>query len=106
FQAEDGIRDDLVTGVQTCALPIYASSSPGSSGRAVTNRARASSTFQSPVVSMYVIVRYGSHSRSSANRVRMPRPSGGCHQCSARSEERRVGKGGGGGVWRWARQVK
>src|SRR5258708_29577146 len=25
FQAEDGIRDDLVTGVQTCALPISAS---------------------------------------------------------------------------------
>src|SRR5947208_7853855 len=24
FQAEDGIRDDLVTGVQTCALPICA----------------------------------------------------------------------------------
>src|SRR5947208_12543765 len=24
FQAEDGIRDDLVTGVQTCALPILA----------------------------------------------------------------------------------
>src|SRR5258708_7696833 len=23
FKAEDGIRDDLVTGVQTCALPIY-----------------------------------------------------------------------------------
>src|SRR5438552_14566138 len=23
FQAEDGIRDDLETGVQTCALPIY-----------------------------------------------------------------------------------
>src|SRR5207244_6683397 len=23
FQAEDGIRVDLVTGVQTCALPIY-----------------------------------------------------------------------------------
>src|SRR5207244_5123488 len=22
FQAEDGIRDDLVTGVQTCAIPI------------------------------------------------------------------------------------
>src|SRR5207244_5555194 len=27
FQAEDGIRDDLVTGVQTCALPI--SPAPG-----------------------------------------------------------------------------
>src|SRR5258708_23521186 len=26
FQAEDGIRDDLVTGVQTCALPIFAGS--------------------------------------------------------------------------------
>src|SRR5205823_7520403 len=25
FQAEDGIRDRLVTGVQTCALPIYRS---------------------------------------------------------------------------------
>ena len=23
FQAEDGIRDHCVTGVQTCALPIY-----------------------------------------------------------------------------------
>jgi len=23
FQSEDGIRDRLVTGVQTCALPIY-----------------------------------------------------------------------------------
>src|SRR5438552_13686932 len=29
FQAEDGIRDDLVTGVQTCALPIYRRPSPG-----------------------------------------------------------------------------
>src|SRR5258708_33755823 len=29
FQAEDGIRDDLVTGVQTCALPISCSG-PGS----------------------------------------------------------------------------
>ena len=27
FQAEDGIRDRLVTGVQTCALPILAESS-------------------------------------------------------------------------------
>src|SRR2546425_3120113 len=28
FQAEDGIRDKLVTGVQTCALPICLASSP------------------------------------------------------------------------------
>src|SRR2546429_8850413 len=26
FQAEDGIRDVAVTGVQTCALPIFSSS--------------------------------------------------------------------------------
>ena len=26
FQAEDGIRDKLVTGVQTCALPILGAS--------------------------------------------------------------------------------
>src|SRR5207244_12292906 len=29
FQAEDGIRDDLVTGVQTCALPICVTSAYG-----------------------------------------------------------------------------
>src|SRR3712207_8863677 len=29
FQAEDGIRDIGVTGVQTCALPIYGSSDAG-----------------------------------------------------------------------------
>src|SRR5207247_6924145 len=29
FQAEDGIRDPLVTGVQTCALPISAASPSG-----------------------------------------------------------------------------
>src|SRR5690348_18348576 len=29
FQAEDGIRDGRVTGVQTCALPIYAAAKRG-----------------------------------------------------------------------------
>src|SRR5699024_5533485 len=32
FQAEDGIRDRNVTGVQTCALPIYHSLGPGQEG--------------------------------------------------------------------------
>src|SRR2546430_5876135 len=32
FQAEDGIRDLTVTGVQTCALPISRASSPSSTG--------------------------------------------------------------------------
>src|SRR2546430_8804641 len=31
FQAEDGIRDLTVTGVQTCALPIYLVKTPHSS---------------------------------------------------------------------------
>src|SRR2546430_7756370 len=30
FQAEDGIRDLTVTGVQTCALPIFWNASTGS----------------------------------------------------------------------------
>src|SRR3712207_6732643 len=39
FQAEDGIRDIGVTGVQTCALPIYGAPSragPDAGGRAIT----------------------------------------------------------------------
>src|SRR5256885_8788657 len=32
FQAEDGIRDYKVTGVQTCALPIFSSSVASSAG--------------------------------------------------------------------------
>src|SRR6266404_1742784 len=34
FQAEDGIRDKLVTGVQTCALPIFTAESAQVGGRA------------------------------------------------------------------------
>src|SRR5688572_28893295 len=37
FQAEDGIRDLTGTGVQTCALPIFAQSKRGA--RAVSNSA-------------------------------------------------------------------
>src|SRR5438034_3696813 len=33
FQAEDGIRDHCVTGVQTCALPIFARARPPGPGR-------------------------------------------------------------------------
>src|SRR5207244_9833245 len=33
FHAEDGIRDDLVTGVQTCALPISLPGAAGSDSR-------------------------------------------------------------------------
>ena len=36
FQAEDGIRDRLVTGVQTCALPISAEASAQSTPQSLT----------------------------------------------------------------------
>src|SRR6266849_3920314 len=39
FQAEDGIRDPLVTGVKTCALPIWCCS--GRSGLPFTSRCSA-----------------------------------------------------------------
>src|SRR5687767_15665458 len=37
FQAEDGIRDKLVTGVQTCALPISANSAPAFTSAGTAN---------------------------------------------------------------------
>src|SRR5690554_7180073 len=73
FQAEDGIRDADVTGVQTCALPI----SPGlASGQSPGARGdgRASRSALSGVP--------GAQSRQQL--------SGG--GAAARSEERRVGK--------------
>src|SRR2546428_5260608 len=42
FQAEDGIRDLIVTGVQTCALPIYR----GKSFRLETTRRQAASAVE------------------------------------------------------------
>src|SRR5690606_40525737 len=72
FQAEDGIRDFHVTGVQTCALPISADHSSRSRRRARTSRAsmrRASTMIESATRSV----------RTIPSRRR-------------RSEERRVGK--------------
>src|SRR5438552_18202419 len=51
FQAEDGIRDDLVTGVQTCALPIWSNPHPPTKasvfrvGRTPAQAAQADSIF-------------------------------------------------------------
>src|SRR3989440_8134122 len=38
FQAEDGIRDLIVTGVQTCALPIYVDALLGALGLLVAKK--------------------------------------------------------------------
>src|ERR1022692_4158510 len=67
FQAEDGIRDYKVTGVQTCALPIYGSNfcrttrKPRSS-RSVPSEAAArpfpKELTTPPVTKIYFIARF------------------------------------------------
>src|SRR5207302_2683787 len=49
FQAEDGIRDFHVTGVQTCALPISSPITREQDLRRFAQEVRFSSTFQGPV---------------------------------------------------------
>src|SRR2546422_5587852 len=75
FQAEDGIRDVAVTGVQTCALPIWVRSATDSDSR----RSRIGpSTGSVTRIMKRTIGLYG---------------SGLTHESTARrSEERRVGK--------------
>src|SRR5207244_5722972 len=86
FQAEDGIRDDLVTGVQTCALPIFF---PGSACRHTRRTPRSLSERQDrDVRSLALRPAYVLATRLpqiSGQRIRWAR-------CSNRSEERRVGK--------------
>src|SRR5690606_39895352 len=88
FQAEDGIRDFHVTGVQTCALPISSSSCcwpAASRSRWAPRRSRSCSRSSSRTRPV------SAAARSSAASPASP--------CWARSEERRVGKEG---SLRWA----
>src|SRR5258708_27702570 len=68
FQAEDGIRDDLVTGVQTCALPISHSAAPKladelvrTDSRTLKRRSSLGPLRQSWVVSVFVSLRLSSN---------------------------------------------
>src|SRR5689334_24750345 len=84
FQAEDGIRDGTVTGVQTCALPILCIGHRGGGHRPQTVRAvpgsrRGGCGCQDRTVSLAL--------RSDEQRPREYRDARG-----VRSEERRVGK--------------
>src|SRR5256886_4257287 len=83
FQAEDGIRDLTVTGVQTCALPILARKSPsaGLDGdlRAIFDDLAASSDGKASETAP-----------ASALIRRLERPL--VADVFRRSEERRVGK--------------
>src|SRR5260370_22673911 len=77
FQAEDGIRDSSVTGVQTCALPISAALSVEMQGERATRW----------LVSIALDAMAGdAKSRQTGDRAL------GNLKIEVRSEERRVGK--------------
>src|SRR3712207_7154732 len=76
FQAEDGIRDIGVTGVQTCALPIFLPP-PGA----------AFARHRSPSED-----RAGERLRTPAPRASDNHSGLACDRSHVRSEERRVGK--------------
>src|SRR5256885_5345138 len=82
FQAEDGIRDYKVTGVQTCALPISSTAAPPGNSRSLFT---ANSTF--PLGKTHP-------SRVPFGFLHVTFPSSSTMYVSApsRSEERRVGK--------------
>src|SRR5205823_8838037 len=84
FQAEDGIRDKLVTGVQTCALPISAGG--GAAGGASDKTSAAGTNITPPRSSPPSSARAARASSTVATTsAESPAPN-------ARSEERRVGK--------------
>src|SRR5690554_7613481 len=82
FQAEDGIRDADVTGVQTCALPIWPAAVFGTAAGAFANLSLASANPRKT----FPIVR---KVRLRRNRLAGIESLGGGR---SRSEERRVGK--------------
>src|SRR5207245_10514203 len=100
FHAGDGIRDATVTGVQTCALPIWTGASI-SICWADADPIVVSATTKSPPSSRHMaiiipdVIRY---SRATNPRL-VPRLFGG-RRHATRSEERRVGKEGGSAVVR------
>src|SRR5262249_57546669 len=101
-QGEDGIRGSSVTGVQTCALPICGGSAERRAGGAPCGgRARAAARRDRR--SLHGGDRGGDAARSQGGAG--PRAEGGRGALDprrrARSEERRVGKGGG---WRAERE--
>src|SRR2546425_8393429 len=81
FQAEDGIRDKLVTGVQTCALPI----SSGGEGRIVVLRNRGAEGFEDVTAAVGLAGLNLVHPRAL---ITADYDADG----DSRSEERRVGK--------------
>src|SRR5690606_39524137 len=88
FQAEDGIRDFHVTGVQTCALPISAIASAAAAVRPIQPKPakNPSGILASP------LIRWKRRRRGPPDADDEDLTAGG--RLAFRSEERRVGKGG------------
>src|SRR5690606_40524017 len=93
FQAEDGIRDFHVTGVQTCALPISARTlwSLVGTSSSIAERVTAAVAPDDPVLWLL-----RERSKDRAEQVRWMFRVIDLAE-AVRSEERRVGKGGRGG---------
>src|SRR5207249_8773204 len=92
-QAEDGIRDRNVTGVQTCALPIYMPASLNAGGearRSATGEARSARTADRGRRDMRIPSALGleQHERRAVRTFEQRTARAVC----GRSEERRVGK--------------
>src|SRR2546425_9526711 len=84
FQAEDGIRDKLVTGVQTCALPILTAAAVAGAPTSTGSPPCVATSAGVPLVVASTMV-LPATAAAVISRGEFPRPN-------PRSEERRVGK--------------
>src|SRR5207247_3521205 len=92
FQAEDGIRDPLVTGVQTCALPIWPRRMPsGNRARPLRDHREVASRAHAFKGGTVLPILKGAV-RSTARDSWRSLPSALLDSEEDRSEERRVGK--------------
>src|SRR5207248_5550511 len=98
FQAEDGIRDRTVTGVQTCALPIYGTVGPMLFFPLGSQSFTGPGLIRSRVGSSITLTVSGSIMEYVPRRTILVTNNSAQ---SGRSEERRVGKEGKGRWWTW-----
>src|SRR5207245_8422237 len=98
FQAEDGIRDATVTGVQTCALPIWNGRDDTEPHRQRYECKGCRQRFDDLTDTIFA----GHHQplRTWIACLYLMGLNLSGLQIAQRSEERRVGKGGGAG-WEW-----
>src|SRR5438046_5511299 len=97
FQAEDGIRDWSVTGVQTCALPIFAGARWQKLPRVPSGvkHPRFESCFESVRARQLRVQRRATHLQMRVQRFARDEQAhdlAGAFKNRVRSEERRVGK--------------